>query len=166
MVHLRLSIKADLENVTDLVPAEYDYEYFFQVKCNSCHETHPKFVSLNRKEEREVSGGKKSFAHLVWRCGFCKRESSAKFDPSFAPQPYTSESNGQFAPFLVIDCRGLEFIGFDPKLGGNWKCLGVESSTPFNEVTFEGDTTDWVDYDEKCSLPVGISNIESKWSRA
>jgi len=31
MVHLKLSIKAELENVSDLVPASDDFEYFFQV---------------------------------------------------------------------------------------------------------------------------------------
>lgn len=43
-----------------------------------------------------------------------KRESSAKFDNS-PTQSYTSE-NGQFAPLLTVDCRGLEFVGFDPKV--------------------------------------------------
>jgi len=31
MVKLKLSIKADLENVTNLVPASDDFEYFFKV---------------------------------------------------------------------------------------------------------------------------------------
>jgi hypothetical protein len=44
---LLLSIKAELENVTDLVPASDDFEYFFQVKCTSCNETHPKEVAVN-----------------------------------------------------------------------------------------------------------------------
>ena len=43
-----------------------------------------------------------------------KRESSAKFE-STAITPYTSE-NAQFEPLLVIECRGLEFIGFDPRV--------------------------------------------------
>ncbi|EGO05227.1 hypothetical protein SERLA73DRAFT_100938 [Serpula lacrymans var. lacrymans S7.3] len=167
MVRLLLSIKAELDNVTDLAPASNEYEYFFQVQCNSCHEVHPKFISVNRTEEREVSGGRNSTANFVWRCGSCKRESSAKFEPS-PTLPYSADANGQFSPFLTIECRGLEFIGFDPKLGGNWTCKGVESGTLFPEVTFEGEgeLTDWVDYDEKAALPVGISDIESKWSRA
>lgn len=63
---LLLSIKAELENVTDLVPASDAFEYFFQaclfelrisststdaapqVECNSCHEVHPKFIGINR----------------------------------------------------------------------------------------------------------------------
>jgi Eukaryotic protein of unknown function (DUF866) len=46
--------------------------------------------------------------------GLGRRESSAKFDPS-PPQPYTDE-NRQFAPLLIIECRGLEFVGFDPQV--------------------------------------------------
>jgi len=159
MVRLQLSIKADLENVTALQPAPSDFEYFFQVKCNSCHEVHPKFVSLNRVEEREISGGKGS-AHFVWRCGLCKRESSAKFELSSPVKPYGSE-NEQFEPFLIVECRGLEFVGFDPR--GTWKCIGMNGLN-FPEVDLtEGE---WNDYDEKAALPVSISNIESKWDRA
>ncbi|KAE9408187.1 DUF866-domain-containing protein [Gymnopus androsaceus JB14] len=160
MVFLLLSIKAELESVSELVPADDDFEYFFQVKCNSCNETHPKYVSLNRKEEFEVAGGKGGKAHFVWRCGLCKRESSAKFDPTSPPKPYSAE-NGQLAPFLKIECRGLEFIGFDPR--GNWKCVGTKG-TVFSEVDLSED--EWTDYDEKAALPVGVSEFGSEWSRA
>ncbi|RDX50454.1 DUF866-domain-containing protein [Polyporus arcularius HHB13444] len=162
MVRLLLSIKAELENVTDLVPASDDFEFFFKVKCTSCNEEHPKLVTVNRLEEREVTSGKGSTANFVWRCGLCKRESSAKFEPGEKPKPYTADSNGQFAPFLTIDCRGLEFTGFDPK--GIWKCVGTESGTPFTDVDLE--EGEWVDYDEKSALPVGVSHIECKWARA
>ncbi|KAF9568484.1 DUF866-domain-containing protein [Agrocybe pediades] len=159
MVRLQLSIKAELENVTNLEPASKDFEYFFQVKCNSCNEVHPKFVALNRLEEYEVSGGKGSKANFVWRCGLCKRESSAKFETT-VPTPYTSE-NAQFQPLLVIECRGLEFVGFDPR--GTWKCTGM-TGTEFPEVDLvDGE---WNDYDEKAALPVGISDVQSRWDRA
>ncbi|KAJ3480725.1 hypothetical protein NLI96_g8148 [Meripilus lineatus] len=143
MVRLLLSIKAELENVTDLAPASEDFEYFF-------------------KEEREVSGGKGNTAHFVWRCSLCKRESSAKFEANSPPVPYTLERNGQLAPFVTIDCRGLEFIDFDPR--GVWKCVGAESGTSFPEAELQ--EGEWVDYDEKAALPVGVSNIECDWSRA
>ncbi|KAG5727876.1 UPF0587 protein [Termitomyces sp. T112] len=159
MVFLKLSIQAELENVSELKPASEGFEYFFKVKCNSCHEVHPEFVSMNRQEEREVTGGKGSTANFVWRCGMCKRESSAKFD-STPIQPYSSE-NGQLAPLLVIECRGLEFIGFDPR--GIWECKG-SSGAVFADVDLgEGD---WNDYDEKAALPVGITEFKSEWSRA
>jgi len=98
----------------------------------------------------------------VWRCSLCKRESSAKFDAAYPTQVYTDESNGQFAPFVILDCRGLEFIGFEPR--GTWKCVGVGLGTKFPEVDM--DEGEWVDYDEKSALPVGVSNIEGQWSRA
>jgi len=149
-----------MENVTNLVPESDDFEYHFQVKCNSCNEVHPKVVSLNRKEEREVTAGKGSKANFVWRCGLCRRESSAKFDAP-PPQPYSAE-NGQLAPLLTIECRGLEFIGFEPR--GTWKCTGTDSGTQFPDIDLtEGE---WVDYDEKAALPVGISNFGCNWTRA
>jgi len=42
--------------------------------------------------------------------------------------------------------------------------VGLESGTPFLEVDLE--EGEWVDYDEKATLPVGISSIESRWARA
>ncbi|EJD03985.1 DUF866-domain-containing protein, partial [Fomitiporia mediterranea MF3/22] len=156
---LQLSIKADLENVTDLEPAADDFEFFFKVKCTSCNEEHPKEVTLNR-EEHEMSFGKGNTAHFVWRCSLCKRESSARFEPQ-PLKPYSAESSGSLTPFLTLDCRGLEFIGFNPM--GIWKCKGTESGTIFSEVDLtEGE---WTDYDEKASQPVSIMEIESEWSR-
>lgn len=76
--------------------------------------------------------------------------------------PYTSE-NAQFQPLLVIECRGLEFTGFKPKVStvdmfdysaygsyqGFWKCVG-SNGTLFDEVDLEGD--EWTDYDEKVRI--------------
>ncbi|KAG6862395.1 hypothetical protein C0995_011835 [Termitomyces sp. Mi166 len=87
-----------------------------------------------------------------------KRESSAKFD-STPIQPYSSE-NGQLAPLLVIECRGLEFIGFDPR--GIWECKG-STGTVFPDIDLGEDG--WNDYDEKAALPVGITEFKSQWSR-
>lgn len=63
---------------------------------------------------------------------------------------------------MTLDCRGLEFTDFDPR--GIWKCEGVEKGTKFPEVDLaEGE---WVDYDEKASVPVSVMSVESKWARA
>ncbi|KAG6851197.1 hypothetical protein H0H93_015207 [Arthromyces matolae] len=141
MVLLKLSIQADLENITQLIPASKDFEYFFKVKCNSCQEVHPKFVSMNRIEEREVTGG--------------KRESSAKFDAT-PDRAYTSE-NGQLAPLLQIECRGLEFIDFDPI--GIWKCKGSNGAV-FDEVSLE--EGEWNDYDEKACCVQGCTSSQRR----
>lgn len=109
--------------------------------------------------------GKNITANFVWKCSNCKREHSATFDKA-APTPYAADSNGNFAPLVMIECRGLEFTEFDPKVRppgprgiikgslltiwltkGTWKCVGVESGTQFTEVSL--DENEWVDYDEK-----------------
>ena len=111
--------------------------------------------------------GKNATANFVWKCSNCKREHSATFDKA-VPTPYSADSNGNFAPLVMIECRGLEFTDFDPKVRppspkditegppltilltqGTWKCVGVESGTPFTDVSL--DEGDWVDYDEKVS---------------
>ncbi|KAF9270168.1 DUF866-domain-containing protein [Marasmius fiardii PR-910] len=160
MVLLQLKIKAELDNIASLEPSD-GFDYFFKVKCTSCNEDHPKLVSLNRAEEFEVSGSKGNTAHFVWRCSLCKRESSAKFDLS-KTQPYTEEHSGKFAPFLKIECRGLEFTDFVPR--GSWTCQGIKG-TVFKDVDLvENDM--WAEYDEKAGVPVSVSEFSSGWSRA
>lgn len=68
--------------------------------------------------------GTRGTASFVWSCKECKRESSAKFDPT-PPKPYTADDSGQFAPLIVLDCRGLEFVGFDPRVSNSLRSLGV-----------------------------------------
>lgn len=165
MVKLALYIKADLQGVTDLQPASDDFEWFFKVVCNSCHEEHPKLVSVNRLDSRDLSTGHDT-ANFVWRCSSCKRESSAKFDQlpdkkTLKPYQLAQDRGQDFAPIIVLNCRGLEFVGFDPR--GTWKCVGAESGTIFSEVEFEDG--EWTDYDEKTKEEVGISAIETKWER-
>ncbi|KAG7450609.1 uncharacterized protein BT62DRAFT_525096 [Guyanagaster necrorhizus] len=76
----------------DLVPASDNFEYFFQVKCNSCNEVHPKLVSVNRKEKREMLGGKGATANFVWRCGLCLSSASGPWDNFDA---LASQANGR-----------------------------------------------------------------------
>ncbi|KAJ7630850.1 hypothetical protein FB45DRAFT_916719 [Roridomyces roridus] len=157
---LLLEIKAELENITSLEPLDNNFTFFFQVQCTSCREVHPGWVTVNRHEQVELSGSKGATAHFVWRCKFCKRESSAKFVEAYPFRSYESE-NAQFEPLLQIECRGLEFVGFDPR--GIWKCKGT-TGTVFPEVDLtEGE---WNDYDEKAALPVSVSDIESRWGKA
>ncbi|KAJ7492707.1 hypothetical protein FB451DRAFT_1336557 [Mycena latifolia] len=163
MVRLLLSIKAELENVTALEPTE-DFDFSFKVKCNSCHEDHPKFVVLNRRETFDLSGSKGNTANFVWRCGYCKRESSAKFEDSYTLQPYNAE-NGQFGPLLQIECRGEAYLSIDLSklIRGMWKCKGMKG-TVFSEVDLEDG--EWTDYDEKAALSVGVLEFKSQWTRA
>lgn len=73
-----------------------------------------------------MSGGKNASANFVWRCGSCKRQHSASFEPAVPPRPYSAESNGQFARLVELDCRGLEFVGFDPRVSESIRHLFLD----------------------------------------
>ncbi|SCV72382.1 BQ2448_3919 [Microbotryum intermedium] len=192
MVKLRVSIKATLENCTDLQDSILTVDLKshvlitsqFRVQCGSCREEHPNWIGIDATESREISGSRGE-ANFVWRCTMCKREhtiskfpstfrrsdirQAGDFDPSFNRSKafYTldqSESQ-KFGTIAVLECRGCEIIKFDPK--GIWHCKGVESGTLFDEVELGLDNPDgWNDYDEKASEPVGVSEFESKIERA
>ncbi|KAF9213547.1 hypothetical protein BGZ59_005177 [Podila verticillata] len=153
---LALQIKAELENITDLIPADADHTWHFKVQCTGCREVDQNWITMNAIDKAELSSGRGE-ANLVMKCKFCKRESSADF--SSKPVAYEIENNDKFATIVTIECRGLEPVDFEPRMG--WKAKGAESGTVFDEVDLsEGD---WAEYDDKSELPVAISNIEAKF---
>ncbi|KAI8388002.1 uncharacterized protein BYT42DRAFT_597211 [Radiomyces spectabilis] len=156
---LGLYIKADLENVTDLTPVD-NYEWHFKVECGSCHEVDQSWISFNRQDSYDMSGSRGT-ANLVMRCKFCKRESTAQFEPNAKIQSYQIEQNGKFQKLATFDCRGLELVDFSPR--DPWRAKGAESGTPFEDIDLcEGE---WAEYDEKSNEPVGISNIEVQFKK-
>ncbi|OCT55018.1 DUF866 domain protein [Cladophialophora carrionii] len=120
---LALTLSAELEGVTDLVPsdtAESPYYYTFKVQCTSCREIHANWVGVSRH-----------------------RESSATIKA--APAKYEQHSPAKAKNLIEMDCRGLEFTDFKPD--GEWEATGVESGTKFHGIDLsEGE---WFDYDEK-----------------
>ncbi|CAD6565049.1 MAG: hypothetical protein TREMPRED_000669 [Tremellales sp. Tagirdzhanova-0007] len=130
MVKLRVLIAMELEGVTEIQPADDDFEYFFNKEHSAS------FIS--------PSSSSKSTNHL----------------------PYT-DTNAQYTPLVALDCRGLEFTGF--QFRGRWRCRGEESGTEF-EIDLDqedgGEEGRWDDYDEKAQCPVGISELRAKVERA
>ena len=52
MVKLGLYLKADLDGVTALAPVDTEADpffYTFRVVCNSCHETHDSWITIQRQ---------------------------------------------------------------------------------------------------------------------
>ncbi|ORY53998.1 hypothetical protein BCR35DRAFT_296853 [Leucosporidium creatinivorum] len=168
MGKLKVSIKATLENVTDLRPVGDDFNWMFKLQCGSCREEHPNWVGIDATETREISGSRGE-ANFVWRCTLCKREHSINFDSSLdrSKAVYTAEQSEEqkFAAIAVLECRGCEITAFDPK--GIWSCKGTESGTKFEEVELSLEEPDgWTDYDEKSNEPVSVMEFESKIERA
>ncbi|KAI8341317.1 DUF866-domain-containing protein [Chlamydoabsidia padenii] len=154
---LGLYLKADLENVTDLTPAE-DYEWHFKVECGGCHEVDENWITFNRQDVYDITHSRGE-ANLVMRCKFCKRESSAQFEPGSKVTSYNT--SGKFQKIASFDVRGLELVDFSPR--DVWTAKGSETETSFDDIDlFEGE---WADYDEKAGEPVGISNIEIQFKK-
>lgn len=71
--------------------------------------------------------------------------------------PYTEEDSGKLKTIVQFDCRGLEPIGFLPKAG--WIVKSAEGGPKFEDVDLSED--DWVEYDTKNDVSVGIYEFKS-----
>ncbi|KAI9310800.1 hypothetical protein BX666DRAFT_1868942, partial [Dichotomocladium elegans] len=137
---LGLYLKADLEAVTNVKPMD-GFEWYF-------------------KDSVDMSGSRGT-ANLVMRCKFCKRESSAQFDPATPIAAYSAEKGGEFQKIAAFDCRGLELVDFAPR--EPWSAEGTETGTKFEDIDLtEGE---WADYDEKAGEPVGINEIQVQFKK-
>ncbi|KAJ3194849.1 hypothetical protein HK101_001740, partial [Irineochytrium annulatum] len=71
-----LSVKADLENVTNLRPKDEDYDWSFKIKCSKCNEVDDGFVVFNAVEEEEIPNSRGT-ANLIMKCKFCSNAGNA-----------------------------------------------------------------------------------------
>lgn len=150
-------LTAELNGVTDLRPkdnSEFPFWYTFKVQCTSCHETHPNAISISRFESNVIKGSRGE-ANFVWKCKFCKRESSAT--SVIPPIAYHQESPAKRQKIIEFDSRGLELLEFLPE--GEWLANGIQSGSQFTKIDLtEGE---WFDYDECSGEEVSI--IDLKW---
>ncbi|XP_053206956.1 CXXC motif containing zinc binding protein-like [Panonychus citri] len=160
MVKIALKVKANLENVTNLKPANDDFEWTIKIKCNNCNESSDKWHSLTIKETYELKGGRGD-AHFVYKCKFCSNQSSILILPETI-QSYSDDDSPKLKTMVVFDCRGIEPIEYQPRDG--FVCQGIESGRVFSSVEFQDN--EWVDYDDKANQSVGIYEFESKFERS
>lgn len=114
-----LQLKANLEGVTEIKPSE-DYRLMVHVQCTSCREKHPNTLALVPGEEHEVHGAKNATAHLVFRCGFCRVESWARFAEAPSGEKTGKKGSKIYYPYVAgdgapswqsltkLECRGME----------------------------------------------------------
>lgn len=156
-----LTLKADLQGVTDLVftdTLEDPYLYTFTISCTQCREVHPNDITINLYEQHEIPGSRGE-ANFVFKCGSCGKRSSVNITRT--KNLYTAEESGKTVKLLDIDSRGIDFVSF--KADGKFQCKGEESNTKFEEVDLE--EGEWFDYDEKAGDEVSITNIEWGFSK-
>eukprot|EP00128_Syssomonas_multiformis_P011581 Colp12_sorted_trinity150504_noHs@20298 len=160
MVHLTLKFKADLENITNLKPADPDnFQWYLKARCGQCGEANDKWIYLTASDVVNLPGSKGT-ANLHMKCKLCARDNSIEIVEG-SIKPYTAEDSGKFAPIVQFDCRGIELFDFSPRDG--WVAEGAETGTKFNAVDLsEGE---WVEYDEKNKESVGIYEISSEFTK-
>ncbi|CAM6090691.1 unnamed protein product [Calypogeia fissa] len=158
MVLLMLKIKADLENVTNLVPKGgsdgTEFTFYFKVKCGNCGSVSDKDSSITASEQYPIPKSRGQ-AHLVQKCKFCENVGNMCLIEGRG-KPYNiedSESSG-FGPVACFDCRGIEPVEFSWRDG--WSADGLKG-TKFEDIDLSDG--EWSEYDEKASASVGILNV-------
>jgi len=159
MVKIGLQISAQLENVTDLKAEGDDFRWYLKLKCTHCNEETAEFVYLTQAESHPLKGGRGS-ASLVLRCKLCSRDHSIDIIPD-SLQSYNSDDVPQFKTIITFDCRGVEPVTFEPRMG--WSTKGLESGTVFANVDLTA--LDWAEYDEKSQQAVGIYELTTRFLR-
>lgn len=78
------------------------------------------------------------------------------------PKPYLITSPPKQQTILEFECRGCEFVDFNPD--GDWLVDGVDSGTKFSSIDLtEGE---WFEYDEKAGQEVTIKDLKWEIKRA
>eukprot|EP01102_Stenamoeba_stenopodia_P003917 TRINITY_DN14045_c0_g1_i1.p1 TRINITY_DN14045_c0_g1~~TRINITY_DN14045_c0_g1_i1.p1 ORF type:complete len:160 (-),score=36.31 TRINITY_DN14045_c0_g1_i1:86-565(-) len=159
MPQIKLLLKADLENLTNLRPLP-DINWYIKFKCSNCGEVHDKACSLNASEKFPVSQGKAE-ANLVLRCKFCRRENTVDVLPKAAGiKPYLDSDSGKFVHIASFDCRGVEPVEFEPKDG-----FAVDSALSEQKYEIDLSSKEFCDIDESTNEPVGIYELQSKFEK-
>lgn len=76
------------------------------------------------------------------------------------PRPYSGDDNGEWVPFLAMECRGLEPYVFHPM--EDEFLITSEGGVKFDEGVELGEG-DWGDYDAENDAPVSLDGVEFKF---
>lgn len=164
MVKIGLQIKANLENVTKLVPEGIDdFRWHLKIKCNQCGEVGENWHYVTLSEENPLKGGR-GHANYVSKCKLCSQQSSLDIKKE-SILSYDFNDSNKFKTVVVFDCRGLEPVDFEPRNG--WSAQGYkenedgeagqETSTIFNDIDLSD--KEWADYDDKSGESTVISEF-------
>lgn len=72
---------------------------------------------------------------------------------------YTADDSGKFKVIVSFDCRGVEPVDFSPRTG--WIVEASDNGQKFEDVDLSED--DWVEYDNKNKVSIGIYEFESNF---
>jgi len=150
-----LRIRADLENIAELVPLEGNLWKFDISSGGEVKEG----ITVSSEDVIELAGSKGE-ANFVCKFPGATTQSYIKIvDVKKVSGKYTSAdaARGDFTPILGLECRGLEIDRWIPSL--DFEAFGLEG-TRFESVDLSDLTDGWCEYDEKNNEAVSIQNLQ------
>ncbi|XP_067935644.1 CXXC motif containing zinc binding protein-like [Watersipora subatra] len=160
MPRVALQLQAELENITNLRPTGDDFRWYFRLKCGSCGEETEQHQYITILDEQPLKGGR-GHASLVIKCKLCARDNSLDLLKD-SIKPYNAENSNKFQTVAQFDCRGVEPIDFEPRLG--WAASSTESNSQFDDIDLT--PKEWSEYDEKAGVSVSIMEVTSQFVKS
>ncbi|KAF6025122.1 C1orf123 [Bugula neritina] len=160
MPRFALQLQAELDNVTNVRSAGDDFRWYFKLKCGSCGEETENHQYITILDEQPLKGGR-GHASLVIKCKLCSRENSIDIIKD-SIKPYLLDNSGQFQTIAEFDCRGVEPLDFEPRLG--WTASSSESNAVFEDIDLT--EKEWTEYDERANVSVSIMEVSSQFVKS
>jgi hypothetical protein len=142
-------------NVAEVSPSP-DCLLHFTVTCSSCNEVNASPITVDPNDKVDMQGSRGT-SNFVFKCKFCKRESSANI---LSVNKWTFSGN-DWQTMVIVECRGLEFTRWFPN---NPFTVTSSGGSTFNDVDLS-DEDGWVDYDEKVGEEVSIMDISHRFTK-
>ncbi|KAK6052658.1 hypothetical protein COOONC_09837, partial [Cooperia oncophora] len=159
---LSLELKCNMTGVTDFTPSDPEnHRWFLKFRCMNCGESRDYWQYVVINEVLEVPGSRGE-ANLVEKCKLCNRVNTVAIIQDSIGKYDAADHNEEWQSMIQLDCRGLEPIDFDPRMG--WTAVGTESGTVFDDIDLSEKA--WADYDEKAGEATEISDIEVRFVHA
>ncbi|KAK6026457.1 hypothetical protein OSTOST_07588, partial [Ostertagia ostertagi] len=159
---LSLEIKCNMVGVTDFTPSDPEnHRWFLKFRCMNCGESRDYWQYVVINEVLEVPGSRGE-ANLVEKCKLCNRVNTVAIIQDSIGKYDAAEHNEEWQSMIQLDCRGLEPIDFDPRMG--WTAVGTESGTVFDDIDLSEKA--WADYDEKVGEATEIGDFEVRFVHA
>ena len=155
MPEYHLSIKADLENIAQLMPLE-DNLWKFDVESQSGERREG--ITFSRSDEMEMEGSKGT-AHFIMKWPGEHNQTTIKIVPIKKVDGSYKES-GKWIKILALECRGITPIKWIPSVDFSATTTG---GFVFGEVDL---SDDWAEYDEENDESVSVMNLESRIEKA
>jgi len=160
MPNVTIEVKAEVEGVTDIRPADPStFVWGVKVRCTNCGEEREDEAYVSADETFEMPGSRGE-ANLVVKCRLCERTSSLNVDIG-SIVPYSVDSSERWAPFVSFECRGIEPLSIS--ITSSQGLVGdIVDSDPLRTVPISFEDDEFADYDEATDTSLGIYGWETR----